>query len=69
MIWVWVCQVGEKVGVTTKCRDASQQVKNNEFFQKNLILGIQSDLKEARGYQVVTYHISCPLGVISHHIQ
>ena len=22
MIWIWVCQVGEKVGATTKCRDA-----------------------------------------------
>ena len=32
-------------------------------FSKIQVLGIQSDLKVARGY------ISCPLGVISHHIQ
>ena len=38
-------------GVRESGRDdkVSRRVKNNDFFKKNLILGIQSDLKEAMG--------------------
>ena len=42
IIWVWVCQMGEKVATMT----TGEKILN---FSKIQILGIQSDLKEARG--------------------
>ena len=52
--------MAEKVGTMT----------NSEKYEimKIPVLGIQSDLKEASDYPVVTHHISCQQGGIFQHL-